>query len=183
MTRRFADRFHAREQSDLSQFSGGRTKLFASPEKSEGLWVIPQPNGDGPIVEMEVANKKAWQTRENRHSPVARYMYFEVEDYFLYDGDESVEVSVGYFDAGPEGFRIQYDSRDPALTGLSQQFRDGPTQAIKNTGAWRETTFVIPYARFSGRSNGADFRLACSSEDLVVSHVALRRADRENDKE
>jgi hypothetical protein len=176
LTRRFADRFHARERIDSSQVRPSCKVLYVSPEKSQGLWVVPQPQGDGPIVETDVAGKKAWRTTTNRHSPVARYMYFEVEDYFLYDGDESVEVTVGYFDAGPKVFSIQYDSRDPELTGLAQQFRDGHRQSIENTGTWREVTFVIPHARFAGRSNNADFRLACAHEDLVVSHVTLRRA-------
>jgi hypothetical protein len=183
MTRRFADRFHARERIDSSSLSGARKILFASPEESQGLWVVPQPDGDGPVVETELAAKKAWQTKKNRHSPVARYMYFEVEDYFLYDGDESIEVRVGYFDAGPAEFRIQYDSRDPKLTGLAQQFREGPGQPIEDTRVWREATFVIPHARFAGRSNGADFRLACAGEDLVVSHVAVRRTERDAEKE
>jgi hypothetical protein len=103
-------------------------------------------------------------------------MYFEVEDYFLYDGDASCEVTVGYFDAGPADFRIQYDSRDPSLRGLNQQFRDGPGRRIENTRSWRTTTLVIPHARFAGRSNGADFRLACSGGDLVISHLSVRRA-------
>jgi len=176
LTRRFAEKFHARERVDLSKVSQARKALFASPEKSQGLWVAPKPDGDGPIVEIDLAGKKAWRTAKNRHSPEARYVYFEVEDYFLYDGDEPVEVTVGYFDAGPKGFQIQYDSRDPALTGIAQEFRGGHHQPIKNTKTWCEVTFVIPHARFAGRSNGADFRLACSHEDLVVSHVALRRA-------
>jgi hypothetical protein len=71
-------------------------------------------------------------------------------------------------------FRVDYDSADPQLEGLLQQFRPGPSQLIQSTGQWREARFVLPHARFAGRSNGADFRLAAVSKDLVIGSVSLR---------
>lgn len=103
-------------------------------------------------------------------------LYFEVEDYFLYDANDTVEVTVVYFDAGPAAFCIQYDSADPALSGIAQRFRDGPGQAIAGSETWREVKFTIPHARFAGRANGADFRLACRGGELAVAEVTLRRA-------
>ena len=111
-------------------------------------------------------------------SPTARYLYFKVEDYFLYDGDEPVEVTVGYYDAGPSGWRIDYDSADPKLEGLEQRFRPGGAQSIGGTGTWKQVTFTLPHARFAGRANTADFRLAATGGDLAVSHVAIRRSTR-----
>ena len=111
---------------------------------------------------------------QNKHSPTSRYLYFDVDDAFLFDTDEPVELTVTYLDAGPAEFRVDYDSSDPKLDGLLQQFRAVPSQSIKGTGQWKEARFVLPHARFAGRSNGADFRLAAAAKDLVIGSVSLR---------
>ena len=69
---------------------------------------------------------------------------------------------------------MEYDSSDPQLDGLAQRFRSGPSQAIKGTGQWKEARFVLPHARFAGRSNGADLRLAAAAKDLVIGSISLR---------
>lgn len=175
LTRHFADRFHAGEKIDLSSVRPARPVISCQPGRSEGLEIVPQSSGDGPVVEKTVAGRKAWSTAPNQHSTVNRYLYFEVEDYFLFDGDEPVEVTVGYFDAGPGGFTFEYDSADPELKGLPRNFRSGHHQPIQGTGEWREVTFVVPHARFAGGSNNCDFRLAAGREDLVISYVSIRR--------
>lgn len=174
LTRHFADRFRAGERIDRSAIRRSRQSAAASPERSDGLAIAPKPDGDGPVVAKSVAGRRAWSTTEHKHSPAARYLYFDVDDEFLYDEDETVEVTVGYWDSGPEAFRVEYDSSDPAIRGLMQQFRPGPSQAIQQSGAWKEARFVLPHARFAGRSNGADFRLAAVGQDLVISHVSVR---------
>jgi hypothetical protein len=178
LTRQFADQFHVGHRIDLSKIQPSRKVISASPDQTEGLWVVPKADGDGSIAEKTIAGRKAWSTTQNRYGP-ARYMYFEVEDYFLFDGDETVVVTVAYYDAGPNEFYIEYDSCDPALAGLQQQFRPGSRQSIAGTETWKEATFTIPHARFAGRSNLADFRLTCTNDDLVISHVSIRRAQRE----
>ena len=174
LTRKFADRFHAREALDRDAVRPSRQAATASPGRSEGLSIAPKPDGDGPVVEKTVLDRPAWSTTQNKHSATTRYLYFDVEDYFLYDTDETVEVTVGYLDAGPTAFRIEYDSSDPDLDGLLQQFRPGPSQAIRGSGTWKEARFVLTHARFAGRSNGADFRLNVAGGDLAVSHLSVR---------
>jgi hypothetical protein len=178
LTRRFADQFHRRQRIDPA---GGRpvpAVISAMPGRSEGLRIVPRPEGDGPIVEQTVEGKAAWSTTQNRFSPKNRYIYFEVDDAFLFDGDEPVEVCIGYFDAGPKEFRVDYDSSDPSVRGTQQQFRAGAAQPIQGSKTWKEVAFVIPHARFVGRVNGADFRLACTDADLSISHVSMRRPAR-----
>jgi hypothetical protein len=177
LTRRFADQFHAGGQIDLSALGPARSLVSATPEKEDGIAITPMPDGDGPVVQKTIDGKTAWSTEKNRHSPTTRYMYFEVSDYFLYDGDQSLEVTVTYYDRGPAEFTIQYDSNDPTATGLAQAFRSGPSTSIHDTGEWKEATFTIPHARFIGRANGADFRLACVHEDLIIGGIRLRRCE------
>lgn len=175
LTRSFADRFHRGEQIDLSKLGPARQVVSASPDAQDGITIAPKADGDGPIVVKTIQGKKAWATTSHRFSPTTRYMYFEVSDYFLYDADASIEVTISYYDAGPSGFTIQYDSNDPKLSGLQQAFREGPHVPIANTERWKEATVTIPHARFLGRANGADFRLACVQRDLAIQRVTIRR--------
>jgi len=175
LSRQYADKFHRRERIDLT---GGRpvpTVISAAPGKSAGLAIVPRPDGDGPIVEKVVEGKATWSTIKNQFSAKNRYIYFEVDDAFLFGGDEPVEVTVGYFDAGPKEFRVDYDSSDPAVRGTQQEFRAGAAQAIQGSKTWKEVTFLLPHARFMGRANGSDFRLACTDADLSISDVRIRR--------
>ena len=174
LTREFADQFHAGRKLDRSVLRSARQVATASPGKSDGLSIVPKPDGDGPVVETTVDSRPAWSTTQNKHSPTSRYLYFDVDDAFLFDTDEPVELTVAYQDAGPSEFRVDYDSSDPQLEGLLQQFRPGPSQLIEGTGQWKEARFVLPHARFAGRSNGADFRLAAAGKDLVIGSVSLR---------
>jgi len=183
LTRRFADMFHAGRRLDPTEIRPSRPAVSVSPEKSAGLAIVAQPQGDGPVAEKRLSGRAAFSTEPNRFSPTTRYLYFDVEDYFLNDGDETVEVTVGYYDAGAASWRIDYDSADPALEGLKQQFRETAAQPIAGTGAWKEVRFLLPHARFAGRSNGADFRLAASGGELAVSHVSIRRvSQRDHEK-
>lgn len=174
LTREFADQFHGGRKLDRAVLRSSRQAASASPEKSDGLAIAPKPDGDGPVVEKSVEGRRAWSTTQNKHSPSTRYLYFEVDDAFLFDTDEPVELTVTYLDEGPSDFQVDYDSGDPKIEGLMQQFRPSPKQAIKGTGQWKEARFVLPHARFAGRSNGADFRLAAAGEDLVIVSVSLR---------
>ncbi|HBO44827.1 MAG TPA: hypothetical protein DD670_13030 [Planctomycetaceae bacterium] len=104
-------------------------------------------------------------------------MYFDVDYRFLHDGDEQVAVAVDYFDAGPESFEIQYDSSDPALRGIAQQFHPGRVQTIGQTRTWKTAVFVLPRARFANRTNGGDFRLSCNGAELSVGRIAVTWAN------
>jgi len=175
LTRKYTDVFHARRRIDLSQGQAVRKEVSATPANSDGLKLVPLSDGDGPVVEQEVAGRRAWCTTQNRHSPDQRYLYFDADYSFAYDADETLEVVVGYFDDGPKAFTLHYDSADPELKGLKQQFRDGGTQPIERSRTWKEATFRIPHARFADRANNCDFRFACVDGELVISHVTVRR--------
>ncbi|MCL4203535.1 MAG: DUF5010 domain-containing protein [Pirellulaceae bacterium] len=174
-TRKFADQFRNRAHLRSADLQPARKLVEATPEETDGLTVLRKPEGDGPIAQRTIAGRPAWTTVPNRHSPIARYMYFEVDDYFFFDGDESFEVTVEYLDEGAREFMIEYDSSDPRLSGLAQQFRAGPPQPIGGSGQWKVVTMKIQHARFAGRSNDADFRLNVQQGDLAVSKVTVRR--------
>ena len=177
LTRRFADLFHAGRSMEARGVPAPGI-AWATPDAGQGIKLVPQPDGDGDAAVRKIADRNAWNTVATRRSPRNRYLYFDVNDDIPWAPDESVEATVEYFDAGPAEFRFEYDSSDPQLSGIQQAFRLGHRQPMAGGRAWRETTFVVPHVRFMGRSNGADFRLACSDADLAVGRVALRRLPR-----
>lgn len=179
LTRRYAEAFHAGRKVGAAELTPSRVVCYASPERSDGLWIVPKPDGDGPVAERTLLGRKAWSTAPNRFSPVTRYLYFEVEDYFLFEGDEPVEITIGYYDGGDSSqFSIDYDSADPELTGIAQRFRPivFKKPSTSGSGLWKEAKLLLPHARFAGGSNSADFRLSATGGDLAVSHVSIRRA-------
>ncbi len=200
LSRRYADVFHARGSIAPDQRLPRAEVVFAVPESGEpsktgapsqpqtggplfaqsdtGLRLVPQPKGDGPVVEKTIAGRPAWCTTENRHGPRNRYLYFDADYMFLDDGDETLEVTIDYFDDGPDGFAFEYDSADPTRQGKQKAFRGGHVQPIHHTRAWKQVTFTIPHARFAGQANGGDFRLGCVDKDLAIGRVALRRVGR-----
>jgi hypothetical protein len=176
LTREFAAAFHAKKQINPGELSTTLKAVSGTPDDSQGLTVPDVRDGDGPIVKGSVAGRSAWTTTPNKFTPGTRYMYFDVDSNFFCNGKETLEVIIDYLDSGPARFHIEYDSGDPALSGLEQRFRHGPTQKLEGKGEWAQVTFKIPFARFTNRANNFDFRLVCTDAELSVSRVGVRRA-------
>ena len=174
LTRRFADVFHARGRLDPADRIDQLDSVSASPEKSQGLRLHISPDGDGLAKVIDLAGEKCWQTQPNRHSE-SRYLYFDADCTFLDDGLQPVRVTVEYRDAGPDRFVLEYDSADPAAAGIAQRFRHAGVQKIGGKNNWQKATFDLPYARFAGRANGADFRLSCGGAELTIRRVTVER--------
>ena len=69
-----------------------------------------------------VGGRLAWCARPNPTGGYGRFLYFDVDPSFLRDGDARLQIRVGYFDDNSTTFCLEYDSCDPARTGLDQQF-------------------------------------------------------------
>ena len=175
LTREFADQFHAGQKLDRSLLRSGPAGRHRVAGKSDGLCVVPEAGRRRSGVGEDRGRPSglehdAEQAFPRRPLPVLRRRgRFPIRHGRVRrdDGD--------YQDAGPAEFRVEYDSSDPQLEGLRQQFRSGPSQPITGSGHWKESRFVLPHACFAGRSNGADFRLAAVAKDLVVGRVSVRR--------
>jgi hypothetical protein len=137
--------------------------------RSSGLWVNEYE--DGLTTASEIGGKACRQTVKNPLGD-ARYMYFEASPNF--PGTGATYVTVTYFD-GPQGtFTVQYDSLDASPEGAC---KDAPESVkLQGTGAWRQKTFALPDAGFSGRQNSkSDFRIAVSGSDLAVAEIAISK--------
>ena len=172
LTRRFADVFHARK----NLVPGDRLKpipsVSATPRKSDGLSLHMNPEGDGVAEVIEVDGTEAWQTRPNRHSS-GRYLYFDADYVFLYDGDEPLVVTVEYLDSGSATISLDYDSADPTAVGIARRFRRAGSVDLSDSGVWKKARFELPHARFAGQANGADFRFSSTAGDLTIRRVVV----------
>jgi Domain of unknown function (DUF5010) len=174
LTQQYADIFHKQGNLDPANRVPPIASVSATPDDSQGLSLYTNPNGDGVAEAIEVDGVKAWQTRPNRHSG-NRYLYFDADYTFLYDGDETLSVIVEYLDTGNGQLLLEYDSADPTKEGIAQYFRRAGSQRLQDSGQWRQARFNLPHAHFAGRSNGGDFRLANPGSELTISRVVVHR--------
>lgn len=172
LTRKYANIFHKKGELDPSDRIPPLAKVAATPENSQGLSLFVNPKGDGLAEVVDVAGTKAWQTRPNRHSG-NRYLYFDADYTFLYDGDETVLVTVEYFDRGTGDIRLEYDSADPTVEGIVQRFRSAGSTKIANSHQWQKATYELPHARFAGRANGGDLRVSATTPDLLIRKATV----------
>ncbi len=173
LTRKFADALHGRQQIEPEYLPAPVPQVTASPLASRGIQNLVLPDGDGPVRVKKVEGRAAWCTTPNHYSTKNRYLYFQVDPDFLLLGEPSVNMTISYYDRGATSFLLEYDSRDPGTSGLTQQFRPGHRQPIHGTGRWKEVSFEVLLPRFARRTNGADFRLTCTDGDLAVSSITV----------
>ncbi len=175
LTRRYAEMFRAGKRIERPIAKPVPAVVSVTARQTDGIRVVPQQAGDGPVVVRTAAGRAALSTAPNNCSPTHRYLYFDVDDLFAHDTDEPVIVTISYCDDGAASFALEYDSADPKLTGPAQTFRAGGAWPIAGTKKWKQITLTLPHARFAGRTNGVDFRLSVTGGDLAVGHIAIRR--------
>jgi hypothetical protein len=94
------------------------------------------------------------------------YLYFAVDDRFIFNNARDVFVTVEYFDQGTAAFYLQYD-------GPAGPYSDGGRQLRTAGNIWTKQTFVLPAVGLSNRQNGAaDFRLAVA--DTATALLAVK---------
>lgn len=113
--------------------------------------------GDGDTIPFTIGGRDA---RRNDNSAEDYYMYFNVADWFAYQGNNStLYISIEYFDEGTGSLALHYDSN----TGntLPAFYRNGGSFQRTNTNTWKKHVFRVTDAYFGNRENyGSDFRIA-----------------------
>lgn len=142
---------------------------LGSVDDEHGVRLVTAANGStSPVT---VGNREA---RRNQHQLIDRYMYFDVDDCFAYQGDSTnLYISIVYFDSGSGALSLEYDA-------LSNAYRDGGSVSITGSATWREHTFQVSDAYFGNRqSGGADFRIVAPGN--VVFYLDAVRVHRQPD--
>jgi hypothetical protein len=102
------------------------------------------------------------------------YIYFNVDDVFIYAGDRpALTITCDYYDGGSGPISLQYDSPGGAYTVASTFNRAG-------VNTWKQARWTLTDAYFGNRqNNGADFRIAGAvGNTFYVDTVAVTAAPR-----
>jgi hypothetical protein len=161
LTRKYADMFHAHAVtagiSGRYQNAKSVSSTFGEGGKDGGIRV--GTGGDGITKATVMAGRPCVQSAPSEHA--GKYMYFSLDDSFAFDLDpQAISVVVDYYDGGPAGFALEYDSGDPQGSVRDGAFKQSGSVQIGNTNTWKKATLTLTDARFGNRCNGSDFRLA-----------------------
>jgi len=117
-------------------------------------------------------------TRRTDQTTGQPYMYFNIDDGYLYGGLNRATISVTYFDQGTDTWELQYDA-------ASDMYRSAGIVKKTNTGTWQKVTFTLDDAIFGngqtggGKYPGSDFRISCRGDgDEVIHFVQVVSLDR-----
>ena len=136
--------------------------------------------------------KEAWYIRRTDEGSGNPYMFFNVDDGYIYGGTNTVTVTVTYLDMYTDTWSLQYDARaglanskvmTAAVTSIDGTPMPPGTMFVQKEGtkAVRKAVFVLHDARFHNYFGGrADFRLNSDGDgDEWVHMVDVKRGAHE----
>lgn len=144
-------------------------------DKDEGLLLSLAGNGGDGITEVDdQADVECKKLPFPYNGPGNNHMYFDIDDSFIFGGDNEVWIVMEYFDLG-EGINCQYDSNGAGpVDGAFRGAGDGAFLELKpgNTETWQIHTWIITDGRFENRANGHDFRFSTHARgDMWVNRL------------
>ncbi|MBC7223153.1 MAG: beta-galactosidase [Anaerolineae bacterium] len=128
--------------------------------------------------------KEGWVTRRTDQGTGNPYMWFNVDNGYIYNETVPVTITVTYFDYGNDTWQLDYDS----ITGQKAAYPLGsgvPYVQKTDSRTWKQAVFVLSDIRFNDSLAGnpttypADFRIDCRSDGNEWVHfveVAKRPA-------
>lgn len=96
-------------------------------------------------------------------------MYFNVDDGYVFDGSNTVLVTITYLDQGTDRWALQYDS-------TAEAEKPAGTVSKTDTGVWQTASFLLEDARFANRQPGggqyagSDFRISSLDDGDEMVH-------------
>lgn len=127
---------------------------------------------DGTWQSWQAGGRACIRMKPNNAAPSA-YLYFSVDDNYIYNDAYDVFVTIEYWDTGTGSFSLQYDDGHHA-------YNVAGSQSMTNSDTWKKRSFVLPVVGFTNQQNGgADFRLVVADTSLgllAVKHVFVWRA-------
>jgi formylglycine-generating enzyme required for sulfatase activity len=129
-----------------------------------------EDSGDGITAPAETGGKEARVTMPNGSR--GRYIYFYVDNDFLFSQQARIRITVEYYDQGDFDFALHYDSMEDCFKAIDPIL-------LENSGQWKTATFDLPDARFGGcQHNQFDFRIGAPDRDLYINRVvAIKQRD------
>ena len=132
-----------------------------------------ESEGDGRTEPVNVGGKSA---RRSSGSAPCRYIYFGVDDQFVFAQKTPLRVMVEYYDAEKgDSFDVGYDSAD-ASAPLQGRFKDTTWVSMTASQQWKTVSFDLPDAYLGNRQHErADFRLAVCKGTIYIHRVIVTK--------
>ncbi|MDO8684723.1 MAG: alpha-glucuronidase family glycosyl hydrolase [Armatimonadota bacterium] len=119
------------------------------------LKTVPGMAGDGQWRVEMIDGKWAMVTQPEEKN---EFIYYKVDDKFLFNVDQDVTLSIEYYDTGePSEMSVDYDSNLPGPGDGSFRRETGRTLGVKG---WQTMTIKLPRAKLKNRAHDCDFRLS-----------------------
>ncbi len=121
--------------------------------------------------------REGWSTRRTDQASGNPYMWFKLDDRFLFGGSNTVTVTVTYLDVGTDAWQLRYDAAGGIEKAAVPRGATVPVVQKRNTGTWQQAVFVIPDARFAnGLRGGSDFVIdSLNDGDEYIHFVDVAR--------
>ncbi len=118
--------------------------------------------------------REGWATRRTDYTTGNPYMYFTLDDAFMYGHLDQVEVRITYWDHGTDSWRLLYmDGQGQVRAATTAQGENVITKTDSNT--WRTVVFHLDDALLTNRlplpSGGADFYIDSMSDGDEWVHL------------
>lgn len=117
------------------------------------------------------SSKEGWTTRRTSQEDGNPYMWFKIDDGYIYGGPTEATITVTYFDKGTDRWALRYD----ATSGFKDATPDGSASAWvqkTNSNTWKTATFHVTDGRFQNyMSGGHDFRIDCLNDGNEWIHM------------
>lgn len=166
----FTNRYLGRTRSDTpSVWTALReTEYTWYPQRGNYSYWLYQNDGTpgGQTVPLwnVTSDPRGRYTRRTNGASGNPYMYFNVDDGYVFGGTNVVSITVTYLDQGTGSWQLQYDSvSDPNEVAFEVQKH--------NTGQWLNVTQVLSDAQFANREYGNDFRIWNGGDDDEIIHM------------
>jgi formylglycine-generating enzyme required for sulfatase activity len=127
-----------------------------------------EETGDGITAPAQIGGKEARVTMPN--GTLGRYIYFDVDDEFLFSQQAHLRVTVEYYDQGDDIFFLEYDSMEKCFQSADRDV------LLEDSGEWKTVTFDLPGARLGGcQHSDLDFRISTSDNELYIDSVVVTK--------
>ncbi len=127
-------------------------------------------NANESLVECEkVDGNEVFRFKPNSRGKA--FAYYRVKsDMFRNGRSPEVNLTLVYFDKGKGNVSLVYDSSDEKFKQgklTAGVWKGGGVLKLTNTSTWRQVSFKINDARFSGKCNGYDLRFQADTTILL----------------
>lgn len=176
LTAKYAKLFHEGKQLELppGPFAGAESVSIVMGREDIPKGLKNVQVSDGATEPAEIGGKSCRKSVVTKHGPA--YLYFAVDDSYLFLDTTDVEVDIEFYDHTAGMFTIQYDSADPNafMGGSYATCPDSVT--MTGSGVWRTETLRLPGVLFGNRQNSScDLRIHTAVSDLHVRSMTVRR--------